>query len=71
MCVGSNFTSRTVTHVIREGDVVTGVTSLGDNVFPVRYPGPVFPPAVCTVQEYTGQAVFPPLVTQHNNCADD
>ena len=37
MCVDSNSSSPTVTHVIPEGQQVYGVTSLGDDVFVVRY----------------------------------
>jgi len=38
MCVDSNSSSPTVVHVIPEGEIVSGVTSLGDNVFVVRCP---------------------------------
>jgi len=37
VCIDSDFSSPTVTHVIPRGREVTGVTSLGDNVFVVRY----------------------------------
>jgi len=36
-CLDSNSSSPTVSHVIPRGNPVTGVTSLGDNVFVVRY----------------------------------
>jgi len=38
MCVDSNSSPPTVTHVIPRGDAVRGVTSLGDDVFVVRCP---------------------------------
>ena len=38
MCVDSNSSSPTVTHVITGGNPVTGVTSLGNDVFVVRHP---------------------------------
>jgi len=38
VCVDSSSSSITVTHVIPEGNQVDGVTSLGDDVFVVRYP---------------------------------
>jgi len=37
VCVDSNPSSPTVSHVIPRGNVVRGVTSLGDDVFVVRY----------------------------------
>jgi len=37
VCVDSNSSSPTVTHVIPKGNAVVGVTSLGDDVFVVRY----------------------------------
>ena len=37
-CVDSNSSSLTVTHVIPKGNSVYGVTSLGDDVFVVRWP---------------------------------
>jgi len=37
LCVDFNSISPTVTHVIRKDHAVGGVTSLGDDVFVVRY----------------------------------
>ena len=37
VCIDSNSSSPTVTHVIPQGNLVGGVTSLGDDMFVVRY----------------------------------
>ena len=77
VCVDSNSSSPTVTHVIPEGDEVTGVTSLGDDVFVVRYNSQqkieVYDANTFTLQRHItvpglGFSRFDLAVCPHNDC---
>jgi len=77
LCVGSNFSSPTVTHVIPRGTYVSGVTSLGDNVFVHRdrqQKIEVYDAETFTLQRHIAvpglgnQSLGLAVCTPHNNC---
>ena len=76
LCVDSNRSSPTVTHVTPRGNHVTGVTSLGDDVFVVRWNSrqiEVYDAETFTLQRYItvpglGGESYGLAACPHNNC---
>jgi len=77
LCVDSNSSSPTVIHVIPQGGDVTGVTSLGDDVFVVRDPSQekieVYDAKTFTLQRHItvpelGRYSYGLAACPHNNC---
>jgi len=77
MCVDSNTSSPTVIHVIPGGNCVGGVTSLGEEVFAVRYNSQqkieVYDAKTFTLQRHItvpglGSRAFGLAACPHNNC---